>query len=632
MSGGAQSKVNPSSKRSRAVAVIGAVCGLASLAGCGREAVVPPPPAVRIVVLVTIDTIRADRIGAYGYGGARTPVLDALARGGTRFDRAYAPAPITLTSHASLMSGRYPPGHGARHNGLRVKADVPLLAELFQRAGFRTGAFVGAFPLDRRFGLERGFHAYGDRMPRAAGAASNERPSSMVVDEALAWLKTADAAPVFLWVHLFEPHAPYGQAADGRPASARYDAEIAEADRQTGRLLEGVRTRGDAVVVVAGDHGEAFGEHGEVAHSLFVYDTTLRVPLLFNGRGISAQVSDSPVSLIDVAPTIARLAGLAPFDSDGVDLSPAFDGRPVPPRRLYAESFAPLLDFGWSPLRAVREDGWKYIDAPRPELFRLDPDPGENENVAMSEGTRVAAMRERVNGYSSATLEPSAVAEREASARLQALGYVGGGGGGREATRADPKDRRDLAAAIARITSGELHGEAQERALRAVLVTDPDNPQMNLRLGFVLADTGRCGSAIAHFAKAIARGMPGADPHLGLARCHALARRPDRAAAALRVADRVEPDNPVVLANLGIVLSDAGRLAEGLPSLERAVSLDPDFHEARFNLAVAYARAGRRADAAREAAELLRRLPANAPQRTEVQRLLDAVKVDGSRS
>ena len=608
------------------------MCGLASAAACRRETVAPPPAPAPNVVLITIDTLRADRIGAYGYAAARTPVLDALARGGTRFDRAYAPAPITLTSHASLMTGRYPPGHGARHNGLRVKADVPVLAELFQRAGFKTGAFVAAFPLDRRFGLERGFQTYGDRMPRVAGALANERPGWIAVDEALAWLKTTDAARFFLWVHLFEPHAPYGRPGDGRPASARYDDEVAEADRQTGRLIEAVRAKGDAVVMVAGDHGEAFGEHGEIAHSLFVYDTTLRVPLLFNGPGVRAQVSESPVSLIDVAPTIARLTGLPPFDSDGVDLSPAFDGRPIPPRRLYAESFAPLLDFGWSPLRAVREEGWKYIDAPRPELFRVDRDLGENENVAAAEGVRVAAMRERVNGYSSATLEASAVADREASARLQALGYVGGGRGGRQATRADPKDRRELAAAIAQITSGELHGEAQERALRAVLATDPDNPQMNLRLGVVLADTGRCGNAITYFGKAIAHGMPGADPHLGLARCHVLARRPDRAAAELRAADRVEPDNPVVLANLGIVLSDAGRPGEGLPSLERAVSLDADFHEARFNLAVAYARAGRRADAAREAAELLGRLPANAPQRPEVQRLLDAVKADGSRS
>jgi arylsulfatase A-like enzyme/Flp pilus assembly protein TadD len=621
--------VNKLSKWSDAWAVMAVACVLTSTA-CQREAAAPPTPApARSVTIITIDTLRADRIGAYGYAAARTPVIDALAAGGTRFDRAYAPTPITLPSHASLMTGRYPPGHGARHNGLRVKADVPLLAELFRRAGFKTAAFVGAFPLDRRFGLERGFDAYGDRMPRAAGALANERPGSMVVDEALGWLKTADADRFFIWVHLFEPHAPYGRPGDGRPPSARYDNEVAEADRQSGRVIEAVRAKGDAVVVVAGDHGEAFGEHGEIAHSLFVYDTTLRIPLVFNGPGIAAQVSPSAVSLIDVAATVARLIGLPTPDSDGVDLSPAFAGRPIPPRRLYAESFAPLLDFGWSPLRSVREEGWKFIEAPQPELFRVDRDPGETANVAKTEAVRVAAMRERVNGYSPATLEATAVADREAAARLQALGYVGGGEGRRDAARADPKDRRELAAAIAQITSGEVQGDALERALRAVLAADPGNPQMNMRLGFALADAGQCASAIAHFEKAVARGMPGADPHLGLARCHAMARQPDRAAAELRAADRAEPDNPVVLANLGIVLSDAGRSAEALPSLERAISLDPDFHEARFNLAVAYARADRRADAAREAAELLRRMPADAPQRFEIQRLLNAVKGDG---
>ena len=615
-----------SSKWSSAAAVMLAVCGLASAASCRREPTVSAPAPPRNVVILTIDTLRADRIGAYGYAAARTPVLDALARAGTRFNRAYAPAPITLPSHASLMSGRYPPGHGARHNGLKVRADVPLLAEVFQRAGFKTGAFVGAFPLDRRFGLERGFQAYGDRMPRTAGVVANERAGLLVVDEALAWLKTTDPARFLLWVHLFEPHAPYGRPGDGRPASARYDDEIAEVDRLAGQLIEAVRGRGDAVIVVAADHGEAFGEHGEIAHSLFVYDTTLRVPLLIHGPGISAQVSESPVSLVDVAPTLVRLMGLPAFDSDGVDLSPAFSGQPIPPRRLYAESFAPLLDFGWSPLRAVREEGWKYIDAPRAELYRVDRDPGENDNLATAEGARVAALRERVNGYSGATLEAAAVAGRETSARLQALGYVGSGGSGREETRADPKDRRELAAAIAQITSGEVHGEALERALRAVLVADDGNPQMNMRLGFVLADTGRCANATTYFEKAIARGMPGADPHLGLARCHALARRSDRALEALRAADRAEPDNPVVLANLGIVLSDAGRPGAAVDSLERSVSLDPDFDEARFNLAVAYARADRRPEAAREAGELLRRLPAGAPQRPEVERLLNAVR------
>jgi len=601
-----------------------AMCVAASWS-CRRQIGEPASARARSVVLVTIDTLRADRLGAYGYARARTPVLDSLAQVGTRFERAYAPAPITLTSHASLLSGRYPAGHGARHNGLRVSSDVPLLTEMLAKAGFSTAAFVGAFPLDKRFGLDRGFQVYGDRMPRVAGRLASERPGRVVIDDATAWLKNQQGSQFFLWVHLFEPHAPYGQPGDGRPTDVRYDDEVAEADAQIGRLLGALPARGETVIVVAGDHGEAFGEHGEVAHSIFVYDTTLRVPLIVAGPGVRSHVSNSAVSLVDVAPTIARLVQLPAIDADGVDLSPALDGRPVPPRLLYAESFAPLVDFGWSPLRSVREGQWKYVDAPRPELFDVVADPEERVDRAASEPARVSAMRDRVNRYSSETAPASATVDKEAMARLQALGYVGSGRG-RSSTRADPKDRRELAASIARIMSGELQGDTLRRAVEAVLVQDPDNPQMNMRLGFVLADEGQCGKALPFFVKSMALGMPGADPHLGAARCLTAMRLLDRAGNELYEANRAEPDNPVVLANLGILLSDLRRPDDAVSHLGRAVWLDPEFHEARFNLALAHARAGRPADAAREASELLRRLPADAPQRAEVQRLLATVE------
>ena len=610
-------------RRTSSVAAVTLAMCVAAAGACRRE-IAPAPARARNVVLVTIDTLRADRLGAYGYARARTPVLDSLAQVGTRFDRAYATAPLTLTSHASLLSGRYPPGHGARHNGMRVNSDVPLLAEMLEKTGFSTAAFVGAFPLDKRFGLQRGFQVYGDGMPRVAGRLASERTGKAVIDDAMTWLKGLQGSRFFLWVHLFEPHAPYGQPGDGRPTDVRYDDEVAEADAQVGRLLGALPARDETLIVVASDHGEAFGEHGEIAHSIFVYDTTLRVPLIVAGPGVGSHVTNSAVSLVDVAPTVARLVQLPAIDADGVDLSPALEGRSMPPRLLYAESFAPLLDFGWSPLRSVREGRWKYVDAPRPELFDVAADPEERADRAGSEPAQVSAMRERVNRYSSDTLASSAAVDKDAMARLQALGYVGAGRG-RASTRADPKDRRELAASIARIMSGELQGQALRRAVESVLVQDPDNPQMNMRLGFVLADEGQCGKALPLFVKSIALGMPGADPHLGAARCLAAARLLDRAASELVAADRAEPDNPVVLANLGIVLSDRGLAGDAIAPLGRAVTLDPDFHEARFNLAVAHARAGRPADAAREASELLRRLPSDAPQRPEVQRLLAAV-------
>ena len=562
--------------------------------------------------------------------------MDGLARRGVRFDRAYATAPVTLPSHASLLSGRYPPGHGARDNGMRVDEKVPLIAETLAKQGFVTGAFVAAFPLDKRFGLNRGFATYGDRLPRMTdGRPSNERPGRVVVDEALDWLRqrTADGARrFFLWVHLFEPHTPYGNAADpaqgSRPASARYDDEIAEADRQIARLIDALGAdTASTIVVVAADHGEAFGEHGEIGHSVFIYDTTLRVPLLIAGPNVPAgRVIQDPVALTDVAPTMLRMLGVQGFDADGIDLAPAFDGTSLPTRELYAETFAPLLDFGWSALRSIRSGGWKYIAAPTRELYDTTRDAAEDRNVVEAESRRAATLADRVERYSGPELSAAVTQDPEVASRLRSLGYAGGNSRGGSTSRPDPKDRRELAARIARVASGELRGAALESALEEILRADPENPQANLRLGYVLLESNRCGRAVRHFQAAVNGRLPGAEAHLGLAACAAREKRLEAAIRALEQGQRAEPESPLVAANLGVVLSDGGEPARSLPHFERALRLDADFHQARFNLAVAYARLGRRADAAAQARELLSRMPANAPQRPEIERLLAAVQ------
>ena len=611
---------------------------LAGIAACARDAAPPPQPArpVRNVVVITIDTLRADHVGAYGYGAARTPAMDALARDGIRFDRAYATAPITLTSHASLMTGRYPPGHGARHNGMRLDLKTPTLAEHFARAGFATAAFVAAFPLDRRFGLIKGFREYGDAMPRDAnGRITNERPGRVVVDEAIAWADRHRNDRTFLWVHLFEPHAPYGNPTDPaqarRSATARYDDDVAEADAQVARLLARLQfDRAQSLIVLTADHGEAFGEHGEISHSVFTYDTTLRVPLIVSGGSLGrGEVLTDAVSLVDVAPTIASLAGVAPFDADGTLILPKPHAPSPKPRTLYAESFAPLLDFGWSPLRTLRQGEWKYIAAPKPELYELKGDPGETRNVIAGHADIAAALARQVDAISPATLPDvsagGAKMDSEARGRLQALGYAAGRGTA-AGDRADPKDRRELAARIAQVASGELQGAALERALRQILRDDPGNPQANVRLGHLLVTAGRCAEAIPRFTAAIDGQLPGADAHLGRAACEVAAKNTAAARRTLTAAQEAEPDNPVVSANLGLVLSDAGQPAEGIPHLQRALTLDPNLHQARFALAIAFARSGRPADAAKEARELLKRLPPAAPQRPEVERLLAAVQ------
>jgi tetratricopeptide (TPR) repeat protein len=440
---------------------------------------------------------------------------------------------------------------------------------------------------------------------------------------------------VFLWVHFFEPHAPYGNPADpaqaGRSAADRYAAEVTEADAQAGRVVDAMRAGGGpALIVAAADHGEAFGEHGEMSHSVFAYDTTLRVPLIVAGPGVAAGVVTEPVSLVDVAPTITSLAGLTGFDTDGTSLlaAPSSALRPPPSSRpLYGESFAPLLDFGWAPLRTIRRDGWKYIAAPRAELYDLDHDPGETHNLLARETVRAADMARAVDAISPAALAiaTEAAADPEARARLQALGYASGRAEPR-GPRADPKDRRELAARIAEVTSGELLGNALEAALRDILRQEPGNPQANLRLGYVLMNGGRCRDAMPHFAAAIDGHLPGADAHLGLAGCQIDAKQFAAARQTLTAALALEPGNPVVLANLGLLLSDTGHPADAIPDLQRALAIDPDLHQARFGLAIAFARSGRRADAAREAGELLHRLPPSAPQRGEVERLLASVR------
>ena len=412
--------------------VVVAALILVALSACrGADDAAPAPQTAataRNFILITVDTMRADRIGSYGDTTARTPVMDGLAARGARFDNAYATAPITLPSHASILTGRYPPGHGARHNGMRVDLTVPTLAETLSQQGFATAAFVGAFPLDRRFGLNRGFGSYGDQMPRSAdGRPSNERPGSSVVDEALTWLAANRGGRFFLWVHLFEPHAPYGDARSGAPTAIRYGEEIAEADRQAGRLLAALgEATASTLIAITSDHGEAFGEHGEIAHSIFVYDTTLRVPWILAGPGVARRVIDAPVSLVDLAPTAMALLGTKPFDADGIALTSVLGGAAAVDRVLYAESFAPWLDFGWSPLRTVRSGGWKYIAAPRPELYHVAEDRTESRNAAVEAADRAKALSGNVDRYSSDRLSPPDAGDRETRARLQALGYTSG--------------------------------------------------------------------------------------------------------------------------------------------------------------------------------------------------------------
>jgi Flp pilus assembly protein TadD len=339
-------------------------------------------------------------------------------------------------------------------------------------------------------------------------------------------------------------------------------------------------------------------------------------------------VIGDPVTLADIAPTAARLLVAELRDVDGIDMTPAFAGRPLPARELYAESFAPLVEFGWAPLRSIRSSSWKLVVAPKPELFDIGKDPGEQTNLVASQPTVSRDLGARADRYSSASLPTAASANAEAAGRLRALGYSSGSDNRQSglSSRLDPKDRRELAARIAQVTSGELSGEALVSALEGIVGDDPRNPQAHVRLGYARLQGRDCARAMPHFQAAIASALPGAEAHLGIATC--LGRANDLAGAerALAEARRLEPDNPIVVANVGILQASRGDNQAALQSLQAALATDPNLHEARFNLALIYARVGRRAEAAAAARELLNRLPPAAPQRAEVQRLLNSLR------
>jgi choline-sulfatase len=528
---------------------------LLALAACAA----PPPPAAPVVppsmLLVTIDTLRADRVGAYGDAQARTPRLDALARAGLVFERAYAPAPLTLPSHATILTGLLPPAHGVRGNGSFVLGPGPAtLAEAMRARGLRTAAFVGAFPVALRFGLGRGFDRYDDRIEKAGGVHYEfaERRAPDVVAAARAWL-AENPGPCFVWVHLFDPHAPYDPPAAYRGADP-YRGEIAATDAALGELVEAWDARpGASYVAVTSDHGEAFGEHGEESHSLFVYDVTLHVPLVLRGPGVRARREPAAVGLEDLAATLlARVPGAGPT-LPGRDLTEG-----VAPRPLYAETLAPRLEFGWSDLRAWRDGRYKLVRAPRPELYDVAADPGETRDLAASDPGRVAPMTAALDAELARMGERTSgrAPDPEAAERLRALGYAQGPGGA--GSGADPKDRVDVALAIARAAGPFPDAATAARAYEAIARRDPDNPLVNFRLADALLRAGQPARALPYFDKVASGGPRTADPLVGLATAYASLRRLDDARGALQRALEIDPASGQAHYNLGEIARAQG--------------------------------------------------------------------------
>jgi choline-sulfatase len=613
----------------RAVAAIVAFVTLASVA-CREPSALPSaaPAAGWNLLLVTLDTLRADRLGCYGRNDAETPALDALAARGLRFDQAQSPVPLTLPSHATILSGLLPPRHGLRDNGRgSLPADVATLATRLGAAGYRTGAFVGAFVLDHRHGLGRGFATYDDEVPRGENALEAERPGAEVVDRAHAWLAAApEEKPFFAWVHLYDAHAPYAppEPFRGRHPGDAYGGEVAAVDAQVARLLDALSQRGDAartIVVVAGDHGESLGEHGELTHGLLLYQGTLRVPLLLAAPGLLApRVVREPVGLADVAPTVAALLGqplVAATEApplDGRDLSAALLAGEEPPAvDLYAESRYPAT-FGWSPLLALRRGTLKYVTATTAErktqpgtaeLYDLAADPAESRDLRVARRREVATLAQALAALDTELtarqrVAAPASADAESRARLAALGYAAPSTAPQAGTR-HPRSAVDLFRAFEEAHAAEQQGRIAVAAalLQPLVEADPGNPVFRMSYARALRDQGRVEAALPFYRQAAA--LAPADPQVWYELATTLQRagRGDEARAALEEALRHDPARPQAHNALAVALADAGKLVEARGHLQAALAVDTRDAQIWNNLGNVERGLGRADDAAR---------------------------------
>jgi arylsulfatase A-like enzyme/Flp pilus assembly protein TadD len=538
-----------------------------------------PEKSVPNVVLITIDTLRADHLGCYGYQQIKTPNIDGLAADGTRFARAFTPVPVTLPSHTAMLTGTYPMLSGMHDfSGNILSPQQPTLATVLKQSGYVTGAVVASAVLDARFGLNQGFDFYYDHFDfsrlEEANLDAMERPGNLVADQVLEWLGKNSSKKFFVWMHLYDPHYPYHppEPYSRQYADRPYDGEIAFADEQVGRLLRFLKEKGlyqNTVIVLSGDHGESLGEHGEKTHGFFIYNATMHVPLLMHLPGNpGGRVVDDTVSLVDLMPTVLAALGLdAPSQVQGHSLLPLLAGEKTGHERaVYGETFLPRIHFNWSELRGAENAKYHFIDAPRPELYDVAKDPGEVRNLfadkkAVAEEMRAqltSLIRDNSAGKEMAVktgLDPALME------RLKALGYAGFSGGGSDPTVSDrslpdPKDRIATFELISDAISDSQHGRYPDsiEKLKAALKTEPQSVPAHYLQGLNYYRSAMFPEAVEELQKAV----------------------------------QLSPDYALAVFNLGMAQARAGQIDAAIGTLQRALQLDSTNFEAAYNLGVAY--------------------------------------------
>ncbi len=569
------------------VALVVAVSVMA--AGC-----VEGPNRPRDLILVTVDTLRFDATGFSGAGKVATPAMDALARSGRVFGNAHAHSVVTLPSHATILSGRYPYEHGVRDNaGFVFPEDTPTLATILADEGYATGAFVSAFPLDRRFGLDRGFAIYDDEYEGYGTSAFTfaERPGAATVARALDWWRSQEGRPRFVWVHLFTPHFPYApeEPFASKYADAPYYGDVAMTDAQLAPLLQPLidDDASNAVVVLTSDHGESLGEHGEQTHGLFAYEATLQVPLVVWAPGVvEPGVDRTAARHVDVLPTVLDLLGLpVPGSLPGRTLFS--DSHPGTSQGSYFEALTAYLNRGWAPLFGNIEGDLKAIDLPLPELYDLQADPGESSNLHGERTGRHEAILAALDPAARQPIDRDRV-DPEVVERLRSLGYLAAGGAAPDisAEFGSEDDPKRLVAVESRLYEalGLYRAGNPEAAIRILESMLEDHPRMLVaygHLGFMYSDLGRTEEAVQTLERALARGMESES----IRRKLALALyRDGRSARALEVMEPlVASDDPETQTVLGRIEASLGHVDAARGRFVRALELDPTFPDAQVD-------------------------------------------------
>jgi len=575
------------------------------LVACGRERSSSATTRYRDapVILISIDTLRADHLGSYGYRNGSTPILDRLGREAIVLEDLYSHCPLTLPSHASLMTGLLPVHHGVRDNiGYTLRSDQRTLASRFKAAGYATGGAVSAFVLRHQTGIAQGFDFFDDAIEIAGTGESlseSQRDGARTVEALAAWIDRQTTPKLFVFLHLYEPHTPYAPPASHRLANP-YDGDIAYADELVGRFLDHAAARNlldRAIVAIVSDHGEGLNDHGESEHGIFLYREALHVPGLLRlpSHAHGGTRIAGTIGIADLTATLLDLAGLDASGSDGRSFASAAGAARVDDRSVYAETQYPRLHFGWSDLASAVEGRYHYIRAPRPELFDLTTDPAERQNLASTKPATEAALRAAIEQASAGTnMADPAEVPADVRERLKSLGYVGSS---RPATAsshlADPKDEigtyETLKQALALAAQG--HDDQAVIQLRALTAQNPGLLDGWEALAKSLERLGRTKEAIDAFAKVLDLEPLKPETHLALARIYALDRQADKARAHAELA--AERDPAAAYETLAELSMDAGRADEAETFARKSIDADPSRYMSHFIAGVVEQRRGR---------------------------------------